>query len=219
MVTGSIEKLSNTFHPDIPHIKENLELTLNASKKMERFISAVKRQIRVEDFKEMFVLNAVIEDVIILFQHKAMKAGVHTIFEAKIKIYSYQNPLRFQQVIGNLISNAIDAYEGTSPTLHKKVQITLSLDQNNAIIKVKDWGKGIAKEHLQEIYTTFFTTKSRHDGMGLGLSTAKRIVEKDLRGSISVESQIGVGTLFTITFPLSLNESKLPSSQQLHQGP
>ncbi len=65
--------------------------------------------------------------------------------------------------------------------------------------KQSDWGKGIAQENLSKIFTPFFSTKGT---LGLGLSTTKKIIEKNFKGSINVESKEGKGTTFTLIFPI-----------------
>jgi signal transduction histidine kinase len=67
-------------------------------------------------------------------------------------------------------------------------------------IKISDTGRGIAREHLDKIFEPFFTTKDEWSGKGLGLSVAYRIVD-DHQGKMAVESELGRGTTFTLTFP------------------
>ena len=69
-------------------------------------------------------------------------------------------------------------------------------------ISVTDWGMGINKRLMPRIFESLFTTKPPEKGTGIGLSIAKNLVEKDFGGIISVKSQKGEGTVFTIAFPL-----------------
>ena len=70
---------------------------------------------------------------------------------------------------------------------------------NAAIVEVADNGRGIAPDHLPNIFRPFYTTKG--DGTGLGLSLARRIVE-DHQGRIDVTSTLGKGTTFAVVLPL-----------------
>ena len=98
----------------------------------------------------------------------------------------------FEWVIENLCKNAIDAMSGRGQILLTVHEIT-----GLVIIEVSDTGKGIAKNHFKSVFAPGFTTKKR--GWGLGLSLAKRIVEKYHRGKIYVKSsEIGKGTTFRI---------------------
>jgi two-component system, NtrC family, sensor kinase len=116
------------------------------------------------------------------------------------KIWGDSNQL--QQVFLNLITNARDAIESIDKTGDRQISAETFFDsQNNKIVvKVKDSGIGIPKEQLEQIFNPFYTTKSPNKGMGLGLSIVYRIIESH-RGIITVSSQEGTGTQFTITFP------------------
>jgi two-component system, OmpR family, sensor histidine kinase CiaH len=92
---------------------------------------------------------------------------------------------------------------------HQKTEInfTLSKHKSNAVMKIKDQGVGIATHHLKHIFDRFYRvdsarSKTNHDGYGLGLSVAQKIVDQH-HGSIDVKSELGAGTTFTITLPLA----------------
>lgn len=118
------------------------------------------------------------------------------------------DPDRFQQVVRNLLANAIEASDPggivrietgvsiPSEMAHRTGNLT---DEGYFEIKVLNHGKRIAKEHLEKIFSPFFTTKGY--STGLGLTLAKKIVE-DHNGSISVQSDQD-GTLLTVWLPLS----------------
>ncbi|HEY9136831.1 MAG TPA: ATP-binding protein, partial [Terriglobus sp.] len=79
-------------------------------------------------------------------------------------------------------------------------------DGRNVTLRIGDTGSGIAPEHLHRIYDPFFTTKNapkrgQHKGTGLGLSVSYGIVQEH-QGRIQVESKVGVGTTFTLEFPI-----------------
>ena len=95
--------------------------------------------------------------------------------------------------VSNLIGNAIDAV-GPGGELHLNLYST----SGKQIITVSDNGPGISAENQRKIFEPFFTTKSR--GTGLGLAIVKQIIDYH-KGSITVKSEIGIGTKFTITLP------------------
>ncbi|MBI6953996.1 hybrid sensor histidine kinase/response regulator [Pseudomonas sp. B21-023] len=106
-------------------------------------------------------------------------------------------PSQINQVILNLLVNAAQAMGSERGT------ITLSTGQLDASvwIEVADTGSGIAPEHLQKVFDPFFTTKPVGQGTGLGLSLSYGIIKKH-SGHISVRSQVGEGTVFTIELPI-----------------
>ena len=106
------------------------------------------------------------------------------------------DPTQIQQVFINLLNNAAEAIEGEG-----KITIsTRQVDTEFVEIKVADTGYGIPEESMGKIYTPFFTTKELGMGTGLGLSIVYGIIKMH-RGQISVQSQVDIGTTFSILLP------------------
>ena len=102
---------------------------------------------------------------------------------------------QLQQVILNLILNACEAMPDGG-----MLSIETSASEGQVVVKVTDTGCGIDAEHLDEIFEPFFTTKPVGQGTGLGLSVSYGIVQQN-GGNIDIESEVGKGTTFTMTFP------------------
>ena len=101
----------------------------------------------------------------------------------------------FAWVMENLTKNAVDAMDGEG-----RLDITVEDSPNNAVILVKDTGKGIARKNFKNVFNPGFTTKKR--GWGLGLTLVKRIIEEYHNGQIYIkESELGKGTTFGIELP------------------
>jgi signal transduction histidine kinase len=109
---------------------------------------------------------------------------------------------RLQQVFINIILNAIDAMPDGGT-----LKIELSQMNNQAVMKIEDTGTGIKDQHLPHIFDPFFTTKGIGKGTGLGLSISYAII-KEHEGNITVESEAGKGSLFTLYIPLNLDKKK-----------
>jgi signal transduction histidine kinase len=108
------------------------------------------------------------------------------------------DPLRLEQVLTNLIDNAVKYSVDTSP-----IEITIASASPGAVeIAVRDWGIGIPPEHRQHVFDRFFQAEgSRHaGGMGLGLYISRQIVQAH-QGEIAVEAPSDGGTRFVITLP------------------
>ena len=99
------------------------------------------------------------------------------------------------RVYRNLITNAIQATQAGG-----RVTISTARERDHVEVRVTDTGSGIPSERLNAIFDDFVTTKKR--GLGLGLAITKRIVEQ-LGGTISVASEVGKGTTFTMRFPVA----------------
>jgi two-component system NtrC family sensor kinase len=104
---------------------------------------------------------------------------------------------QLQQVLLNIINNAIDAVaDGGLITI-----TTMLSGMDRVRISVRDTGQGIPRDSLKHIFEPFFTTKKAGNGTGLGLSISYGIIQR-LGGTISVESEVGKGTCFTIEIPI-----------------
>jgi signal transduction histidine kinase len=104
--------------------------------------------------------------------------------------------LQLQQVLLNLLLNAIDAMpQGGTLTINTACDD----DMSSIKIEISDSGQGISDKDMNKIFQPFFTTKSR--GTGMGLAITRRIIEEH-GGSISVSSEYGRGTTFTIVLPV-----------------
>jgi signal transduction histidine kinase len=103
---------------------------------------------------------------------------------------------QLNQVWLNLLVNAAHAVREGG-----EVGITTRREGDSAVVTVSDTGHGISPENLSRIFDPFFTTKPVGEGTGLGLSVTYSIIERH-RGTISVESQPGQGTTFTVTIPV-----------------
>ncbi|HTP40861.1 MAG TPA: ATP-binding protein, partial [Nitrospiria bacterium] len=110
------------------------------------------------------------------------------------------DPDRIKQVLLNLLLNAMQATgQGGAITVTTE-HVKESAHDQFVRLSVADTGVGISSEHLEKLFSPFFTTKGR-EGSGLGLMTCHHIVDQH-RGSIDVESQLGVGTTFRLNLPI-----------------
>ena len=107
------------------------------------------------------------------------------------------SPVRFSQVVTNLIENAIDASApGGGPIL-----LSLTPGPGGVVLSVEDQGSGIAAAVMPRIFEPMFTTKPFGQGTGLGLSIVHDIVTGDFGGTIRATSEVGLGATFTVSFP------------------
>jgi signal transduction histidine kinase len=111
--------------------------------------------------------------------------------------------IQLQQVTTNLIVNAMDAMS-SMPSTARWITVSTARDGNSACLSVSDVGPGIPVDHLKEVFEPFFTTKG--EGMGMGLSIARTIVEAH-GGQLSAENEAGRGATFRIRLPLTKQAS------------
>jgi two-component system NtrC family sensor kinase len=112
------------------------------------------------------------------------------------------DPSQVEQVFMNMIINAAEAMDGNG-----RLTLTTRYDQfENAVeVDFADTGHGISEQNMERIFDPFFTTKEVGHGTGLGLAISFGIVMEH-NGSISVDSEVGVGTTFTVRFPVNSDE-------------
>ncbi len=145
-------------------------------------------------------LSKLFERTLLLQAYKLRSANIHV-----IKNFPENEPIiklkenNIQQVVLNLMTNAIDAMNGCKV---RELYLTIIAEEEYMEFKVLDTGMGITEEHMDRIFEPFFTTKAVGEGTGLGLSVSKSIVE-DHGGSIVCVSEVGRGSCFKITLPYS----------------
>jgi signal transduction histidine kinase len=140
-------------------------------------------------------LNTTVEHAVMLGRQQALSKSTEITLRKDPSLPEVEHDSdRIHQVLLNLLLNALQAIDASG-----KIAVTVELRGKNAVIEVADNGRGIAPDHLPNIFRPFYTTKG--DGTGLGLSLARRIVE-DHQGRIQVTSTVGKGTTFAVILPL-----------------
>jgi len=137
-----------------------------------------------------------LETVLTIYQNQ-IKHGTELVREYEDLPAVRCLPDEINQVWTNLVHNALQAMD------HKgTLTVGLRREGERALVYVGDTGCGIAPEHRERIFDAFFTTKKAGEGTGLGLDIVRKIVEKH-GGTISVESEVGRGSRFTVSLPIA----------------
>jgi len=148
-------------------------------------------------------INTILNDCISLLENQALFLNIQIIKNLQESLpLLVIDPSQIERVFVNLIINAAEAMEGNG-----KLVIASRFDPVNEFVELKleDTGQGIEKKNLEILFDPFFTTKEVGHGTGLGLAISYGII-KAHKGTISVESEVGVGTIFTIYLPLDQME-------------
>ena len=171
-------------------------------KQLEHYVSVARRQLKGEIVISDFSLTVSIHQVVMLLEDRANAKGVKLLISSDAGIRLRGDPIKFHQIMANLINNAVDSYAG-SANRPRFVRIQTGRRGSNVFVVVSDNGCGIGRRDLVHIFRPFFSTKQANDrGLGIGLSLVKRYIEEDYNGSIRVRSRLSKGTAFTLTFPL-----------------
>ncbi len=198
-------------------INQYLGFVSKMTLKIEQLITSFKKQLHVREDIENFDISKEIRHIISVFKHHGYIANVELTLDLPESVFIVSSPSAINQIISNLISNAIDACsvfvkeseedkESVENTVSKNkfVAIKIIQQEDDTInLLVEDNGGGIDDALKENIFEPLFTTKGK-SGTGLGLATVKYLVQK-IGGSISVESVKGQGTTFSIKLPTKLN--------------
>jgi|SRR5271165_3007198 len=155
-------------------------------------------------------LNTTVEHAVMLGRQQAMTKSIEIELHKDSSLPEVEHDGdQIHQVLLNLLLNALQAIDLPTSGKNGKITVTVKARGSTAVVEVSDNGRGIAPDHLPNIFRPFYTTKG--DGTGLGLSLARRIVE-DHQGRIDVSSALGNGTTFAVVLPLQRAEAPASGS-------
>jgi signal transduction histidine kinase len=181
----------------LEEFKQYLEMMSEELERCGRIVSGLLSFSREKPMQYMVIdLNDLIQSVVTLAHHKMQMQQIEmttTLSKLPLMISGDKNHL--QQCMLNLLFNAMEAMPGGGT-----LSIISKMDKKKIMVEVKDTGEGIAEEHMDQIFNPFFTTKADGQGTGLGLSIVYNVVKMH-RGEISVESRLGQGSRFILSFP------------------
>lgn len=151
---------------------------------------------------EVCNLSILIEEIITYTSLPASDQGISLTSQIEPEVYTVCNPKKIEETVITLLNNAMKYLGKNEP---RKVDVRMYTARSTVVIEIIDSGIGIAEEHLEQVFKRFYRIKDKRalhiSGSGLGLSLAKAIVEKH-GGSISIRSNIGIGSTFSISLPL-----------------
>ncbi|WP_456325875.1 sensor histidine kinase [Desulfonauticus submarinus] len=154
---------------------------------------------RIDTKVSKIQLNKFIQEIVSLSERRAKYNNIKiNLFLSRGLPEIYGSPSELQQVFLNLINNSIDAIDSHNGGL---INISTKRQKDSILCSIFDTGCGIPKANLSRIFDPFFTTKPVGKGTGLGLSICYGIIKK-MGGDIKVESEVGKGTTFTLSFPI-----------------
>jgi len=189
-------KSNETFRQLVEMLKENHRITVTAGNRIAKIVRSLKNFARLDEAEfQRADLHEGLDSTLTLVHHELRNRAIVLKDYGNLPLV-YCSPNQLNQVFMNLFINASQAIDGKG-----EIRISTRADDANVCIRIADNGKGILPEHLPKIFDPGFTTKGTGVGTGLGLSICYNIIQKH-KGSITVESEPGQGTEFTITLPI-----------------
>ena len=192
--------------------RERLETMGQAVERLDGILQKFRAfSVKSEEKFEPLSLKRVIEQVHQLMKHQLSIKRIRCVIEEENGLpYIVGDNLGLQQVMSNLLINAMDALEEKEEG-DRIITIKTHASEGNVLLKIQDNGCGITQETLSHIFDPFFTTKGPDKGTGLGLAIIDTIIHKH-HARIKVKRDVGVGTEFIIVFPAVSNHN--PSEDQ-----
>jgi PAS domain S-box-containing protein len=146
-------------------------------------------------------INKIVTEILRFVKGDANRRGVQIFKHCRVPLPAVQgDPVHLQQVLLNLILNAMDAMNDNPESDRELVLSTERTDDGFVEVAVRDLGHGIAPENMARIFESFFTTKS--EGMGIGLSIARSIIQMHAGRLWAENNQGSKGTTFRFTVPI-----------------
>lgn len=197
---GTIMLFADALHrelpPEDPH-RSDLEMILKEANRAKKIVADLLNFARQQEMLAQDTdLHALLDQSVESVRYQPTFAEIQIVRQYDPRIHLIRaDPAQLQQVFVNLLNNAAEAIEGPGT-----ITIATRALNGQVEISISDTGCGIPEEHMDKLFTPFFTTKPPGKGTGLGLSIVYGIVKMH-RGQIAVQSEVGKGTTFTITLP------------------
>jgi signal transduction histidine kinase len=188
--------------PDVAEARECVADAIGDGRRVSDTVAAVRALFRTSPRRRsMTDINRVVREVLRMVEndlHDVQGVSVSTEFQEDVP-QIVADPTQLQQVILNLVKNAIDAI-AIGPTTQKAIRLITAYDRKSVVsIYVQDTGPGITLDNETQVFDPFFTTKP--SGMGLGLSISRRIIEEH-GGNLRLTETTSKGCTFEITLPV-----------------
>jgi len=196
---------TNTLTDD--YFNKQTHKAKNVIQKMSQIIDEFRFFFNPKGDKVEFDIRDSVKQVQDMLQDRLRIESVHMgvdIPDLKINVYGYPNQLA--QVLLNLVSNALDAFESRSlidsdaVNMNREINVNASVSDQGIEIRVRDNAGGIESEYLPKLFEPYFTTKSDKGGTGIGLYMSQMIIESKFSGKIVVH-QTEEGLEFVISLP------------------
>jgi len=215
----SVLGYSEMIHANLKNFDQYFEKIIRNARRLEKLTEDILDVSRIEGnnlqlSKSNFDLNRTIQQVIEDYQKEAANKNVKIILDFKKNVPTtiYADEARLQQVINNLLSNAINfTSNGTVIITAYKAQVDTNVemaqqDEKSIVVEIKDTGSGITPEMLPRLFEKFATRSG--SGTGLGLYISKSIVDTHGGKIWAYNNKDGIGATFTFTLPIPLNKTK-----------
>jgi signal transduction histidine kinase len=201
VMQGNLDVIRSVIGADVEKMKVEFRLLDEQIHRISQIVTKLLQFARPEEYAgyiERHAPGSVISDCLPLVQHLLKKTEIDVVREDRATRLVLMNRNELQQVLVNLIVNAIHAMPDGGILTLRSFDAERD-DTPGVVVEVADTGVGMSADVMDKIFDPFFTTK-RREGTGLGLSISQTLVKRQ-RGQITAESQVGSGSTFTVWLP------------------
>jgi two-component system, NtrC family, sensor kinase len=201
--------LERPAHPELP--REHLRVIHDQAERASRIVRNLLTFARKGVPEQTAVdLNDVVSRTSLLIVYELELHGIELISNLDPEpVIVLGDRYELQQVLLNLVTNAVQAVAGSEPGKTRRITLTTTRSGREAILRVRDSGPGVPKHFTPYLFTPFFTTKAPGEGTGLGLSLSYGLVNAH-GGALTYEPPAEGGAEFRVTLPLFAGESSQP---------
>ncbi len=205
IISGASELIS-AASDESPDLQENLESIARSVSRIDKIVKSLKKFSRTsaQSDRHSHSLGKIVEEALVMTAIRAKREGVAVEHECTTDAFIDCDEIEIEQVVVNLINNAIDAVSGL-PAKWVRLR-TADLDEGRVALRVTDSGAGIPESVRNHLFEPFFTTKGAGSGTGLGLAITKGILDEHEAGIRVVDDD--ANTCFEVSFPRSTKSGK-----------
>jgi len=215
VMLGNLDVIIKELGPQMDPVQDEIDLVIKQIYRIKDITNNLLQYAKPDNFAGFMNdvdINNVINETITLVKHIHCKVDYQVELDLKASLLIHINQQELQQVLINLIVNAIQALDSKQ----SKISIsTRNLKLSGIEIIIADNGHGMTQESLKKVFNPFYTTKTPGEGTGLGLSISYGLIRR-YGGNIEVDSKPGKGTSFTVTLfcnPVMMEDEKMMLEQ------
>ena len=197
---GTLRRIEQAHGEEFERIKQALQLISRQAIRAADIIKRLRSFVKKTEYQRMeFSINAVCEEIAQFMEQEARNAGIGFVFELdENQPNLYADKVQIEQVVLNLIRNAIEAYKETQTSEAPRITIRTRKQPKQLLIDISDNAGGISQQQMDNLFEPFYSSKDT--GLGMGLSISRTIIEAH-GGELWAESDGRSGSRFCISIP------------------
>lgn len=197
VMLGNLDIMVAELGKNAEPVQKEIDLVIDQIYRIKDIINRLLQYAHPDEYSgyiNMIEVNSLVKDTLKLVNHLSQGKSIAFKMDLRATQVVEINPQELQQVLVNLLVNAIHAIDRDNAEITLKSR---NWKDKGVVISVSDNGTGIDKEHLTQIFNPFFSTKEEGEGTGLGLSISYGLVRR-YGGNITAESEVGEGSTFSV---------------------